>query len=105
MGSFLAVNKDRVKNNGHVFVAKVDRDKVVVGRCKGSDKLSAILVVAADWADKGKLPSVSIVKFKKVRNMVEAEARLHSYLADFLVPSGRFYEISDKVLAEYWKEV
>lgn len=102
---FLSVDKDRLAKVGNIFVAKVDGKKVVIGRCKGSDKLSAILSVAADWAKGNKLPSIHIVKFKKVKDMYLSESFLHSYFMDYIDDSGDFYAIPDKVITNYWKEL
>ena len=104
-GSFLSVDKDRLRRKGSVFVAKVDGSKIVVGRCSGTQKVNALLAVAADWVKGNKLPEIEVIKMKKVTNMYLSEATLHSYLMDFLEPSGRFYDVSDKVVADYWKEV
>lgn len=103
--SFLRVDKDRLARKGSIFVARIDGYKIVVGRCQCNCKTESIMAIAADWITDGKLPAMEIIKFKRVKDTYKSEAVLNSYLMDFLDPSERFYEVDNKILDEYWKEV
>lgn len=103
--AFLKVNTERMNNKGSVFVALVDDRKVVIGRCKNGDKVAAIMSIIPNLAIDGRVPSVEITKMKKVSNMYIAEATMNSFLMDFVDDSGDFYEVSNEILDECWKEL
>ena len=102
---FLRVDVDRLNRKGSVFIAELDGGRLVIGRVQGTSRVAALLAVAANWIEKDRLPSIKLVKFKRVRDMYKSEALLHSYLADYIDDSGDYYRVEDKVLTMYWKEI
>ena len=103
--AFIKVDKDRIRKKGAVYIATVG-DHYVIGRTMSTDKTAAAIKVATEFASKGVVPAVKIVKFRKSNNTYREEALLHSLLFEYLDRGIHWwYIITEDELNEAWKAI